>query len=605
MFRGNPMPARGRIALLWMMTRRVFMVILVALPLGCGGRKNDGSADKTEIVFWHSFVSSTVPALNELIADFEREHPAISIKAQYVPTGDALIQKLITAVQSNTAPDISWIHSNYLPNLVQANAIYPMDQFVRGPNGVSEEDIHDIYPSLLQAASWRGTLYSIPMEATNLGLLYNKDLFRKAGLDPNRPPQTWDELFEYAKKLTIDKDGDGKFEQVGLFIPIFPSSGSYSDWMVWQWMPFLWQAGGEIINQEQTRVLFNSEAGVEALTFWKKIYDALKLRMFTPDYEAAFPSGQLAMAFDGPWNLPRWRDRKIEWAIGGLPAGPAKRATNVGGEYLAIFRQTKHPDQAWEFVKWLLSSEVQARWSMKSGYLPIRHGALKVKEYAEFLDVHPGLKAYVEQMEFGQSPPPIDYHSLEISRAMAEAIERATVGTMTPKAALDEAAVKANKLLQSVQEFIWNPCKGRKSRQCLSFSLPDPCRFLSVHSLSRFLLSLFELPQVEHVQCRNLVCRNRELFEDFSDPRVLGRPYEYRDLHRGDRSLEYDPCTVCSILPQQEHTWKEIPARSIFHPGDHFSCRSGSDLEMDLRTEFRSVELRTKSRRNSIGQLAE
>lgn len=424
--------------------------LALLVPLGCGREGGEKPGERIKIVFWHSFVSSTVPALNELVADFEREHPELSISPQYVPTGDALIQKLITAVQSGTAPDISWIHSNYLPNLVQADAIFPMKEFIHGPNGLSKEDLADIYPALLQAASWKETLYSMPMEATNLGLLYNKEHFREAGLDPDQPPRTWDELAEYASKLTVDRNGDGKPDQVGMFIPVFPASGQYSDWMVWQWMPFLWQAGGEIINAEQTRVLFNSDAGVRALNFWKQIYAALNLRSFTTDYEAAFPSGVLSMAFDGPWNLPRWKDRKIDWAIGGLPAGPVKRATNVGGEYLAIFKQSKHPHEAWKFLRWMATPEVQARWSMLSGYLPIRHAALRIEEYKRYLDEHPGLKEYVAQMDYGQSPPPIDYFSLEISRAMAEAIEKATLGSVDTRTALDEAAAKCNKLLQSV-----------------------------------------------------------------------------------------------------------------------------------------------------------
>ena len=428
----------------------ILACFLLLLPFGCGQKDADNSEGKVEIIFWHSFVSSTVPALQELVSDFEQQHPGISISPQYVPTGEALIQKLITAVQSGTAPDISWIHSNYLTNLVQADAIFPMQQFVDGPDGLKEGDLADIYPALIQAASWKGTLYSIPMEATNLGLLYNKEHFRKAGLDAEKPPKTWQELAEYAKKLTIDKDGDGKKDQVGMFIPVFPASGQYSDWMVWQWMPFLWQAGGEIINEDQTKVLFNSDAGVQALEFWKSIYNTLNLRSFTTDYEAAFPSGVLSMAFDGPWNLPRWKDRNVDWAIGGLPAGPVKRATNVGGEYLAIFKQSKHPDEAWKFIKWMITPEVQARWSMLSGYLPIRHDALKIEAYKRYLDEHPGLKAYVEQMEYGQSPPPIDYYSLEISRAMAVAIEKATLGNVDSRKALDEAAAKCNNLLQSV-----------------------------------------------------------------------------------------------------------------------------------------------------------
>ncbi len=209
--------------------------------------------DRITITFWHSFVSSTIPALNELITMFEKEYPEIKIRAQYIPTGDALIQKLITAVQSKTAPDISWLHSDFMQDLVEADAIYKMDEFLHGPDSISQSDLNDIYPALIRYASWRGVLYSIPMEATNLALIYNKEMFRQAGLDPEHPPQTWEELHEYAKKLTVDKDGDGKFEQVGLFLPIFPAAGPLSSWMVWQWLPYLWQADGEIINEEQNQ----------------------------------------------------------------------------------------------------------------------------------------------------------------------------------------------------------------------------------------------------------------------------------------------------------------------------------------------------------------
>lgn len=424
--------------------------VFLALILSCG-QKQEQVDGKITITFWHSFVSHTVPALNELIKKFEAEHPDLTIKAQYVPTGDALIQKLITAIQSKTAPDISWIHADFLEDLVEADAIYKMEEFIRGPDSLSTEDLQDIYPALLQAASWKGTLYSMPMEATNLGLLYNKKHFREAGLDPEHPPKDWDELYDYAMKLTLDKNKDGKFEQIGFGVPIFPASGPLGNWMVWQWLPFLWQAGGTNINLEQTEVLYNSEAAVKALTLWQRLYDELKLINFTPDFDVAFASQQLAMMLDGPWNLPRYRDLKhLDWAIAPLPAGPAKGATIVGGEYLAIFKQSQHPNETWKFTKWILRPDIQALWSMKSGYLPVRHAVTQIKEYQDFLAANPGLKAYVEQMEVGQSPRPVDYHGLEITANLAEAIEKATKGKMDVKAALDEAAAKSNQLLQTV-----------------------------------------------------------------------------------------------------------------------------------------------------------
>ncbi len=425
-----------------------FLLALSVLLLpGCGGGDSDG---RTTITFWHSFVSATQPALNALIRDFEAEHPGIRVRAQYVPSGDALIQRLITSIQSRTAPDISWIHSDFLQNLVEADAIYRMDHFISGENGLSDEDLADIYPALLQAASWKDTLYSLPMEATNLGLIYNRELFRQAGLDPDRPPATWEELRDYARKLTVDKTGNGNFDQVGFFIPVYPSAGPLSSWMVWQWYPYLWQAGGFEIDEAQSEVLYDREPGIRSLTLWKQMYEEMNLRSFSIDYEVTFASQQLAMVMDGPWSLPRYRQlSRLDWGVGPLPRGPEQSATIVGGEYLTIFKQSKAPDAAWTFVKWILKPETQARWSIDSGYLPVRRSVRQVPEFIEYLDQYPEVKVFVDQMDTGKSPRPVDYHGLHIARHVAEAIERACLGRIDPAQALRESAERSNRLLQS------------------------------------------------------------------------------------------------------------------------------------------------------------
>jgi len=292
------------------------------------------------------------------------------------------------------------------------------------------------------------------MEATNLALLYNKDMFKAAGLDPEKPPRNWDELYTYSKKLTIDKDGDGRIDQTGMFIPVYPAAGPLGSWMVWQWEPFLWQAGGDVIDSAQTKVLYNSPEGVRALEYWQKIFRELKLNTFTSDADAAFASGRLALLMDGPWNLPRFKNllKNLNWAFAPLPAGPVKQATVVGGEYLAIFKQSKNPDAAWKFLKWLIKPDVQAFWAMKSGYLPIRHAVLNVPEFQQYLKENPNFAVFVHQMEFGNAQKPIDHGGLEITRNMAEAIEKATIGNIDAKRALDEAAEKSNKILKAAKK---------------------------------------------------------------------------------------------------------------------------------------------------------
>lgn len=432
--------------------RTLFLLVALSL-LSCGRNSTTEDGAAVTIRFWHSFVSSTVPALNDLIKKFEEENPGIKISAQYVPSGDALMQKLITAVQSNTAPDISWIHSDYLQDLVGADAIYKMEHFINGPNGISQSELDDIYAPLIQYASWKGTLYSMPLEATNIALLYNRDHFRTAGLDPELPPKNWDELLSFARKLTIDHDGDGNMDQTGLFLPVFPASGPLGGWMVWQWYPFLWQAGGQLINEDQTRVLYNDQPAVAALELWKKLYNEQDLSRFSTDYDVAFASERLSMAFDGPWNLPRFRTllKDLDWAFAPLPAGPAGSATIVGGEYLTIFKQSKHADAAWKFIKWVIQPENQAFWSIKSGYLPVRKSANSDPEFINYLADHPNFKVFVDQLAVSKAQKPIDYHAMKITNHIAMAIEKAVVSDENPKTILDEYARRSNQLLQSVE----------------------------------------------------------------------------------------------------------------------------------------------------------
>ncbi|KAB2845532.1 MAG: extracellular solute-binding protein, partial [Melioribacteraceae bacterium] len=109
-------------------------IVIIFLFVSCSNQKEN----KTEITFWHSFVSNTIPALNEIIELYEKENPGVKVLAQYVPSGDPLIQKLVTAIQSRTTPDIAWVHSDFLDKLVTADAIYKMNYFINGANGLSE-----------------------------------------------------------------------------------------------------------------------------------------------------------------------------------------------------------------------------------------------------------------------------------------------------------------------------------------------------------------------------------------------------------------------------------------------------------------------------------
>lgn len=424
--------------------RGVFVVLLFAFLLsGCGEAADDGVVT---LRFWHSFVASTRPALEELIVRFEEEHPGIRINAQYVPTGDGLVRKLMASFQTGTAPDLSWVHADFLGKLVQADAIYPLAGFVDGPNGFSAEEMADFFPATLEAARWRDTLYALPMEATLLGLIYNRDHLREAGIVD--PPATWTELHDYALRLTKDTNDDGRMDRFGFYVPAFPASGALSIWTVLQWSPYLWSAGGYIINPDQTAVMYDSDAGVEALTLWRDLYEGMGRPGTSMTHDAEFIGGHVSMIMDGPWDLPTFRRlAHIDWGVAPLPAGPEGRVTYLAGEHLAIFTSTEHPDEAWTFVKWVSQPEVQAFFSAESGYLPVRRSTLDLPAYQADLADDPALKAFVDQMPLGRARRPIDFYHVEINQHIAEAIENTLIGREDPREALRASAEKSNALL--------------------------------------------------------------------------------------------------------------------------------------------------------------
>lgn len=425
------------------------ITLFLFLSLIFSSCNKNGGKEKNEIRFWHSFVASTYDALEKTIDEFEVEYPNIQINDQYVPTGDALVQKLITAAQSNTLPDIAWIHADFIDKLVKMNAVYDLNSFIENDSSFSEKCLEDIFSGLISAVTYEEKIYGLPMDATTLALLYNKSLFQKVGLPSQKPPEDWEELKYYARQLTRDIDHDGDFDQYGLYVPVFSASGPLNIWMVLQWTPFLWQAGGKLIGDDGKTVLYDNQAGVDALEFWQDLYELQRFENFSLAHNVGFCSQTAAMILDGPWNLPRYRRiNDFQWDVAALPAGKAGSITYLSGEYLVAFKQSEFPHEAWTFIKWFLKTDTQTRFAMRSGYLPVRKSVLQNNEFISFMDKNPKYSKFVDQLKSARVRSLSFYNRVEFNQYLAEAIENTIKGKMDPNTALKQAAKKTNKLLE-------------------------------------------------------------------------------------------------------------------------------------------------------------
>ncbi len=245
--------------------------------------------------------------LQQIVDQWNTANPDSTVQLNLVPDYDT---KLQTALAGGSPPDIFYIDSFKLPDLVAANAVAPIGDQLTNPD--------DFYPSMREAFTIDGTFYCPPKDFSTLGLEYNTDLFDAAGLEYPTAEWTWDDLRAAAEALT-DKDAG----VVGLTInPDFA-----------RWIAFLYQSGGEVANADFTAMGLNSPEALAAMEFYVGLvrdgYAAPASDLDSGWPGEAFGKGLAAMTVEGNWIVPFLKDQfpDVKYGIVELPAGPAGKAT--------------------------------------------------------------------------------------------------------------------------------------------------------------------------------------------------------------------------------------------------------------------------------------
>lgn len=408
-------------------------VLAAALPgLSCARGKRPGQA--ITVTFWHGLESGVNnEVLEAKIAEFERRNPKITIDAQVYGAADQLGPKLDAAVAGGTPPDLLWWAPAFFPKYAEAGVLRELDDLMAEDPTFRKDDV---YGFLWELGSFRGRIYASPFSVNNLAVYYNKGLFREAGIV--ELPRTWDELREAARRLT--RPGVYGFE-----VPI-----GTSEWTVWTWQCFLWQAGGEILSPEG-RAAFGSEAGVKALAFWRALIDDGSATFSETDagYKTdSFLAGRTAMMINGPWNYPLLGSQSaVEFGAFPLPRGE-RAATNSGGESLFLFRSEPETERAaFAFMKFVMSPDFQVDWAMRSGYLPVSVSAMESARYRAFLAENPFLAVFAKQMPDGRVRPSIPRYPA-LSATLGKHLEAALYGRRSPKDALGRATAEVDELLR-------------------------------------------------------------------------------------------------------------------------------------------------------------
>jgi len=376
-------------------------------------------------------------------ADFEKENPGIKIKPIYSGSYQDSIVKALTAVKSNDAPTMSVLLSTDMYTLIDEDAVVPFDSFIKTPE--DQAWLKGFYPAFMENSQTGGKTWGIPFQRSTIVLYYNKELFKEAGLDPNKPPANWKEMAEYGQKLT-KRDASGKVTQWGVQIP---SSG----FPYWLFQGLSTPNDAILMNAAGTETYFDKPAVVEALQYWVDLTNKYKVQPegivewgTTPK---DFFERKVAMMWTTTGNLTNVRSNaKFDFGVAMLPASK-RRGSPTGGGNFYMFKQAKPEQQAaaFRFVKWITAPSRAAQWGIDTGYVAVRPDAWETPAMKKYVADFPPAAVARDQLQYAVAEFST-HDNQRVTKAFNDGLQAALTGTKPAAQAMSDAQREADRLLR-------------------------------------------------------------------------------------------------------------------------------------------------------------
>ena len=366
--------------------------------------------------------------VDAMVADFEKANPDIDVSAIYAGNYNDARIKALAAIKAGQPAQLSVMFSIDIYDLIEQDAIIPFDDIVK-----TDEDrawLKSFYPALMENGMTMGKTWGIPFQRSTIVMYYNKDAFKKAGLNPDNPPKTWEELAEMGKKLTTK-------DQWGVMIP----STGYPYWM----FGALCKQNGEVLMDGDGKETFFNKAGVvEALQYWKDLSGKYKaMPEGTIEWGTLrqnFLEGKTAIMWHSTGNLTTVKkNAKFDFGVAMLPA-KKMRGTPTGGGNFYIFKKTSAEERkaAMKLIKFMTSPERSAQWSMQTGYIGISQAAYDTEALKKYVGEFPPAAVARDQLEFATAEFST-FQTGRVRKMLDDAIQAALTDKASPKDALDKA----------------------------------------------------------------------------------------------------------------------------------------------------------------------
>jgi len=409
------------------MTSRRLRALAAAVILFATAACSPDQADDGRVSLWHGYTDAEADSLTGLVEEWNAANPGNQVELVFNGGNDNALQKTLASFVSGKTPEIAYEFGSSVTPLARRPQNRDLTDLVRSTPSFAW---NDFFPAVREASTVNGHINAVPALVDNLALVYNKQLFDAAGIEPPTPDWTWDDFRAAAAKLT-----DSANKQFGW---AYVNDGSEDT--VWRFLALLWQAGGDLLTPDNSKSAFDSPAGLSAMNLLHDMAvqdHSVYLDTGDQGYLNLFNSGKIGMLWTGPWDLGSIND-DVSYGVQVLP-GKVTHATVAGPDGYMLFGADSEK-RAWPFLQWLLSPEIHLRFALETGDLPLRESERALPEYQQYQEKYPGTEVFVDNLarNVTKARPNIPQYS-KISQALGYAVQGVLLGRFDPREALDEA----------------------------------------------------------------------------------------------------------------------------------------------------------------------
>ena len=388
--------------------------------------------------------------MQRVVEDFNRDHNDIHVIATYTGSYDDTSLKTRAAMQAGRPPAVVLMSANYLRDYAITKEAMPLNPLIEKDGKTAAAFMDQFWPALRPNAVEAGQVMGVPFQNSTPVLYYNVDAFKEVGLDPDKPPYTWDEWTDAAKKLT-KREGSN----VGRYGLIMSTT---EDNLMWLVSGLAMSNGGQYFNVDWGgEVYYNTASTLGAVRFLDDLIHKYKVMpegvIDSNAMASAFFSGRAAMMLNSTGALSFVRQNmKSPYKVAFVPRS-IMNAVPIGGGSLMIptGNSPERVQAAWVLINWMTSPATAARWSQFTGYFAPNKGAYDLPAMQDFIKQHPDAKVALDQLQYGR-PWFATYQTVPVRKAIGDQVVAMISGRIKPEEAVANGQKAADALLRPYVE---------------------------------------------------------------------------------------------------------------------------------------------------------